>query len=75
MDLVLNAQRDERLGWMGDADLTADSFAINYDYAAFQDSFLRDMVDAQVRTHLVLLLLAFHLPSGLPFTLHCMIAI
>ncbi len=45
-----HGQRDERLGWMGDADLTADSFAINFDYAAFQDAFLRNMVDAQVST-------------------------
>ena len=40
-------QRDERLGWMGDADLSADSFAINYDFAAFQDGFLLNMADAQ----------------------------
>lgn len=40
-------QRDERLGWMGDADLSADSFAINYDYSAFQDAFIRAMLDAQ----------------------------
>lgn len=34
---------------MGDADLTADSFAINYDFGAFQDAYLQNMVDAQVR--------------------------
>jgi hypothetical protein len=44
----LTVQRDERLGWMGDADLSADSFAINYDYSAFQDAFIRAMLDAQV---------------------------
>ena len=40
-------QRDERLGWMGDASLSADSFAINYDVRAFQDNYLRNMVDSQ----------------------------
>jgi len=40
-------QRDERLGWMGDADLSADSFALNYDSGDFMSSFMRSMVDAQ----------------------------
>jgi hypothetical protein len=31
----------------GDADLSSDSFAINYDIAAFLDSFLQIMVDNQ----------------------------
>lgn len=33
--------------WTGDADLSSDSFAINYDIAAFLDSFLQIMVDNQ----------------------------
>ena len=40
-------QRDERLGWMGDAGLSADSFAINYDYSAFRANFLRAITDDQ----------------------------
>lgn len=41
-------QRDERLGWMGDAGLSADSITINYDYAAMQASFLRSMAEDQL---------------------------
>jgi len=40
-------QRDERLGWMGDAGLTSDSFAINFDYTAFLDNYLQLMADNQ----------------------------
>eukprot|EP00051_Salpingoeca_urceolata_P031279 m.11050 g.11050 ORF g.11050 m.11050 type:complete len:1055 (-) comp3918_c0_seq1:182-3346(-) len=37
-------QRDERLGWMGDAGLSADTFAINYDVTAFQNNYVQNMV-------------------------------
>jgi len=37
-------QRDERLGWMGDSSLSADSIALNYDAAAFLDNWLRDII-------------------------------
>ncbi|EDQ88445.1 uncharacterized protein MONBRDRAFT_8914 [Monosiga brevicollis MX1] len=40
-------QRDERLGWMGDADLTAEGFALNYDSGAFMDAFVRSMIDSR----------------------------
>lgn len=36
-------QRDERLGWMGDANLSGDSMAINFDVLAFFSSFLATM--------------------------------
>ena len=40
-------QRDERLGWMGDAHLSAETAILNYDMAAFYTNFLRDIADAQ----------------------------
>ncbi len=40
-------QRDERLGWMGDAHLSAETAILNYDMAAFYTNFLRDIKDAQ----------------------------
>jgi alpha-L-rhamnosidase len=40
-------QRDERLGWMGDANLSAESFSLNFDMAAFWANFLRLIVDEQ----------------------------
>ncbi|EGD77228.1 hypothetical protein PTSG_08321 [Salpingoeca rosetta] len=40
-------QRDERLGWMGDASLSADSFALNYASKTFMSSFVRSIVDDQ----------------------------
>lgn len=36
-------QRDERLGWMGDADLSAEAMLINYDCGAFLQMFLKNM--------------------------------
>jgi hypothetical protein len=39
--------RHRRLGWMGDADLSADTFALNFDSGDFMTSFMRSMVDAQ----------------------------
>lgn len=40
-------QRDERLGWMGDAHLSAQTAILNFDMAAFYTNFLRDIHDAQ----------------------------
>eukprot|EP00300_Choanocystis_sp_HF-7_P021231 c20754_g1_i3.p1 GENE.c20754_g1_i3~~c20754_g1_i3.p1 ORF type:complete len:1027 (+),score=203.08 c20754_g1_i3:42-3122(+) len=38
-------QRDERLGWMGDAGLSADSMAINFDMAALHNHIMDEIVD------------------------------
>lgn len=40
-------QRDEREGWMGDAQLSAEEAMMNFDMAAFYTNFVRDMRDAQ----------------------------
>jgi alpha-L-rhamnosidase len=40
-------QRDERMGWMGDAQGTAEEAMMNYDMAAFYTNFIRDMRDVQ----------------------------
>ncbi|PMP97063.1 MAG: hypothetical protein C0168_00140, partial [Candidatus Aminicenantes bacterium] len=40
-------QRDERMGWMGDAQVTAEEAIMNYDMAAFYTNFLRDIRDVQ----------------------------
>ncbi len=40
-------QRDERQGWMGDAQVTAEEAMLNFDMAAFYANFVRDMRDAQ----------------------------
>jgi len=40
-------QRDERLGWMGDAGVFWRTGAYNYDVAAFSQKFIEDIVDAQ----------------------------
>ena len=40
-------QRDERLGWMGDANIFARSSCWNMDMAAFYTKWMRDIVDAQ----------------------------
>lgn len=40
-------QRDERQGWMGDAQITAEEAMMNFDMGAFYTNFLRDMRDAQ----------------------------
>ncbi|HEV2325800.1 MAG TPA: family 78 glycoside hydrolase catalytic domain [Terracidiphilus sp.] len=40
-------QRDERQGWMGDAQITSKEAMMNFDMAAFYTNFLRDMRDAQ----------------------------
>ncbi len=40
-------QRDERQGWMGDAQATAEEAMMNFDMAAFYTNFIRDIADAQ----------------------------
>lgn len=40
-------QRDERMGWMGDAQGTAEEAIMNFDMAAFYANFLRDIRDVQ----------------------------
>eukprot|EP01084_Bolivina_argentea_P268270 455601_1 len=40
-------QRDERLGWMGDAGLSSNTFAINFDMKSFFVNYLELMVDEQ----------------------------
>jgi len=40
-------QRDERMGWMGDAQGTAEEAIHNFDMAAFYTNFLRDIRDVQ----------------------------
>ncbi len=41
-------QRDERLGWMGDAGLTSDSFCINFDVRSFLSNYLVLIKDEQI---------------------------
>ena len=40
-------QRDERMGWMGDAQGTAEEAVMNFDMAAFYTNFVRDIRDVQ----------------------------
>lgn len=40
-------QRDERLGWMGDAEVFWRTGAYNFDIAAFSQKFIQDIIDAQ----------------------------
>ena len=40
-------QRDERMGWMGDAQGTAEEALYNFDMAAFYVNFIRDIRDVQ----------------------------
>eukprot|EP00042_Codosiga_hollandica_P047623 m.519791 g.519791 ORF g.519791 m.519791 type:complete len:1028 (+) comp57489_c0_seq2:140-3223(+) len=53
-------QRDERLGWMGDAGLSSDSMAINFFLEAFHLNFLRNIVDEQDNQ-------TFSIPDVVPF--------
>jgi alpha-L-rhamnosidase len=41
------SQRDERMGWMGDAQGTAEEAILNFDMAAFYTNFMRDIRDVQ----------------------------
>eukprot|EP00928_Gymnodinium_smaydae_P056529 TRINITY_DN3989_c0_g1_i2.p1 TRINITY_DN3989_c0_g1~~TRINITY_DN3989_c0_g1_i2.p1 ORF type:complete len:617 (+),score=128.45 TRINITY_DN3989_c0_g1_i2:1505-3355(+) len=38
-------QRDERLGWMGDASLSAESFLLHFDYGSMAEAFVDSMAD------------------------------
>lgn len=40
-------QRDERMGWLGDAHLTAEEAMMNFDMGAFYTKFIRDIRDVQ----------------------------
>jgi alpha-L-rhamnosidase len=40
-------QRNERMGWMGDAQVTAEEATLNFDMAAFYTNFIRDIRDVQ----------------------------
>lgn len=40
-------QRDERMGWLGDAHVTAEEAIMNFDLAAFYTNFLRNIRDVQ----------------------------
>jgi alpha-L-rhamnosidase len=40
-------QRSERMGWMGDAQTSAEGVMLNFDMPAFYTNFLRDMRDVQ----------------------------
>lgn len=40
-------QRGERMGWLGDAHVTAEEAMLNFDMAAFYTNFLRNIRDAQ----------------------------
>ncbi len=42
-------QRDERLGWMGDAEVFWRTGSYNFDIAAYSQKFIQDIVDAQNR--------------------------
>ena len=41
-------QRDERLGWMGDASLSAETMALNFDMLAFHSNFLQLIVSEMI---------------------------
>lgn len=53
-------QRDERLGWMGDAGLSADSMTINFQVAALHENFIRNIEDEQDQT-------TYSIPDVVPF--------
>ena len=42
-------QRDERMGWMGDAEVFWRTGSYNFDIAAFCQKFIQDIVDAQTQ--------------------------
>lgn len=43
-------QRDERMGWVGDAQLSAEAAVFNYDMAAFYSKFAADIRESQLRS-------------------------
>src|SRR5207247_11281552 len=42
-------QRDERQGWLGDAQVSAKEAMMNFDMAAFYTNFIRDIHDSEKR--------------------------
>lgn len=44
------SQRDERMGWLGDAQVTFEEAMLNFDMAAFYTNFIRDIRDVQDET-------------------------
>jgi alpha-L-rhamnosidase len=57
-------QRDERLGWMGDAGVFWRTGSYNFDIAAFSQKFVQDIVDAQTRQGAFTNVSPNTLPSG-----------
>ena len=53
-------QRDERLGWMGDAGVFWRTGSYNFDIAAFSQKFMQDIVDAQTPTGCIYQCLSQH---------------
>lgn len=43
-------QRDERMGWVGDAQLSAEAAAFNFDVGAFYSKFAQDIRESQLET-------------------------
>ena len=58
-------QRDERLGWMGDAGLSADSMALNFDTSAFHLHFLQ-LIDDEIRNGTIPDVVPFFRGGGRP---------
>jgi alpha-L-rhamnosidase len=61
-------QRDERLGWMGDAGVFWRTGTYNFDIAAFSQKFIQDIVDAQTRQGAVTNVSPNTLPSAVEAT-------
>lgn len=53
-------QRDERLGWMGDAGLSADTMTLSWQVAALHENYLRNIVDEMDNT-------TYTIPDVVPF--------
>ena len=58
-------QRDERLGWMGDAGLSADSMALNFDTSAFHLHFLQ-LINDELQNGTVPDVVPFYRGGGRP---------
>ena len=41
-------QRDERLGWLGDAQLSSEEATFNYDMTALYQNYVQDIADSEV---------------------------
>jgi len=48
MDVPTDCPQRERRGWLGDAQLSAETAIVNFDMAAFYTKFLRDIRDSQL---------------------------